>query len=147
VSLARQAEYIGLTEYQLWRNPQVRSYSQYLLADDRPSDQFAFQTGLLTNGGTQKPSYSAFPIALVIRQAGSMVRVWGHVRPGTGNRHVRVETRDSHGEIAVLGEVTTDADGYFQLVAAKGRAKAWRAVCEVPGGHVLNGPFIGSQAF
>jgi hypothetical protein len=147
VSLARQAEYIGLTEYQLWRNPQVRSYGQYLLADDRPSDQFAFQTGLLTNAGARKPSYSAFPIALVIRKAGSMVRVWGHVRPGTGSHRVTVETRDGRGKIAVVGEVTTDAGGYFQLVAAKGRAQAWRAVSELPGGRVLIGPFIGSYAF
>jgi hypothetical protein len=147
VSLPLQAKYIGLAEYQLWRNPQVRSYGQYLLADDRSSDQFAFRTGLLTNSGSRKPSYSAFPIALVVRSTGSMVRVWGHVRPGSGTRDVTVEARDAQGGITTLGEVTTDAGGYFQLVATRGKAKTWRAVCQLSGERSLTGPFIGSQAF
>jgi hypothetical protein len=146
VSLARQAEFIALSEFLLWRHPWVRSYGQYLLSDDRPGNVFAFQSGLRTHAGAAKPSYSAFPLALVVRRAGPRLRFWGHLRPGPGT--VEVEARDRRGPPRVLRRIATDAGGYFAFSTGVGAAgQRWRARATLPGGRALSGPFVRAYAF
>ena len=142
VSLARQAEYIAIAEFLLWRNPQVRSYAQYLLSDDSPTNLFSFQSGLLTHSGAAKPALGAFPIALVARRAGKRVRLWGHLRPGTGPRMVELQARTPGTAGRRITTLTTDAGGYFGFGARYVRRQRWRAVAQLAGGTLLEGPWV-----
>jgi hypothetical protein len=146
VSLMRQAEYLGIGEYLLWRDRWVSSYGQYLLHDDRAGNRFAFQSGLRTRAGAAKPAYEAFAIPLVARRSGRRIRFWGHVRPGNGVREVLVETLGG-GRVSELRRVNTDARGYFAFTARAGKARRWRAVCALADGRVLTGPFVRAYRF
>jgi len=146
VSLARQAEYLAIGEYRLWRNRAVRSYGQYLLHDDRETNRYAFQSGLRTNRGAAKPSYLSFQIPLVVRRRGARVRIWGHVRPGSGVREVTVRAR-KRGRLVELRRLRTNALGYFGFTAPAGGADRWRAESTLPEGRVVSGPLVRDYSF
>lgn len=146
VSLVRQAEFLGISEFLLWRHPWVRSYGQYLLVDDSPGNVFAFQSGLRTSGGAPKPSYRAFPIAMVVRRSGPRLRFWGHLRPA-GAGTVEVQARDRRGRLRMLRSVVPDSGGYFAFRAPAGAARRWRAVATLAEGRALSGPFVRAYAF
>jgi hypothetical protein len=89
-----QAAFLNQSEYQAYRNRQIRAYSQFLLVDDQPLTQYprnstlywsTFQTGIVALNGTPKPSYYAFrlPIYLPVarRRSAGPLRVWGDLRP------------------------------------------------------------------
>ncbi len=150
VSPQRQAEFLGIAEYLLYRNPWVRSFAQYLLDDDRnPRQLLSFQTGLRFASGFPKPSYDAFPVTLVARhrkQGG--VEIWVHVRPGEGPYQVQIRYRDGNaGAGQTLTDVQTNADGYFHFGASFAQGREWQATCVLPNGAVLQGPFIRSYRF
>lgn len=147
VSEQRQLEYLGIGEFLLWRNPQVRAYAQYLLTDDSPSFQFAFTTGLRFAGGGRKASYDAFPITLAVRRSKGRVQVWGHVRPGSGPYEVEVRVRDGDLPARQLRTLATDPDGYFAFSDTFAAARRWRAICRLPGGRLLKGPFVRAYSF
>jgi hypothetical protein len=81
---AQAAAWANLAEYMSWRDPQVVSWDQYLLADPAPG-QSSFDTGVEFYGGKHKALYDAFrmPIYLPVTtvQSGRAVVVWGCVRP------------------------------------------------------------------
>jgi hypothetical protein len=150
VTPKRQAEYIGISELLLYRNPWVHAYAQYLLDDDNdPGAVLSFQTGLRFANGFPKPSYDAFPIALAARrrkQGGA--EIWGHVRPGEGPYEVEIRYRDGQfGSGQTWAFVRTDSDGYFDFNAASPRGREWQATCVLPNGALLQGPFIRSYRF
>jgi hypothetical protein len=101
-SLSRQARFINEAEYLAWRTPYMRSFSQYLLADEQPV--WAFQSGLMFNNGKTKPAFDAYRLPIYVKKAGRGVRVWGHV-PARGEvtirrsrgREVKVRVRDPRG--------------------------------------------------
>ena len=83
VSPATAAYYINWAEYLSWRNSDVASYDQYLLAD--PPGHYPFSSGLETSSGNKKATYNAYRMPLYMpktsfspRQA---VTVWGEARP------------------------------------------------------------------
>jgi hypothetical protein len=91
---ALQAAYLNQSEFQAYANPQVRSYSQFLLVDDGPLTQYprnsilywsSFQTGIETLAGQPKPAYFAFRLPLYLpstrRRSPGRLRVWGDLRP------------------------------------------------------------------
>lgn len=94
VSLRLQALYLDEAQYIAWRDPRVRTLSQYLLYDALPDRSFprgsvrywsTFQTGLAYANGVAKPALSAYrlPIFLpdpVVRP-GHRVLVWAMLRP------------------------------------------------------------------
>jgi hypothetical protein len=89
-SPARAAYYDNWAEYLQWRNPQIKSFDQYLLQDAVPAlrsnDFGAFASGLINYNGTPKADLSAFrmPIYLprtVAGRPGQTLQVWGDVRP------------------------------------------------------------------
>ena len=150
VSLQRQAEWLAAAEYLLYRNPLIESFAQYLLDDDRnPSQILSFQTGLRFANGHPKPSYEAFPLTLLARRQDSRrVRIWGHVRPDEGAGDVEIRFRDDgRGAGRELTTVRTDADGYFQFSTRFRQGREWQAVCELPAGAQLQGPFVRSYRF
>jgi hypothetical protein len=89
VSVPTAAYYLNWAEYLSWRNPRIRSFMQYLLHDPLPAvkstDFGGFASGLLTYGGAQKQTYSAWrlPLFLPVTTArrGRRLEVWGCVRP------------------------------------------------------------------
>ncbi|MGD1051142.1 MAG: hypothetical protein ABR947_08745 [Solirubrobacteraceae bacterium] len=85
VSYARQAELDAISEKIAWSNPRVVSFDQYLLRDDPLAGGAGFQTGLETSKGTEKPSYDAFRLPLVVTRTHSGVSFWGIVRPAGDN--------------------------------------------------------------
>ncbi len=110
VPFGRQAAFMNEAEYIAYRNPLVRSTSQFLLNDDGPVPGIdpernpreayrSFQSGLRTARGANKPAYKAYitPIHVVrprVRRGGR-TQVFGMVRParGAASKRVRVQFR------------------------------------------------------
>ncbi len=106
--LAQQARFINWAEYLAYKNPQVRSWPQFMLRDlgvvsaekaargARPFGEW--QSGLLFEDGRPKPSATSFRLALFVdcvrpkrRSARRRLVIWGHVRPGTSASRVVLE--------------------------------------------------------
>jgi len=74
--LAQQAHFINWAEYLAWKNPQVRSWPQFMLRDlgvvspeklARGARPYAdWQSGLLFEDGTPKPAATSFKLALFV---------------------------------------------------------------------------------
>jgi hypothetical protein len=87
ISFAQQAAWINEAEYIAYKNPLVRSMSQFLLIDDAPAGGIdpkkdpqlywrTFQSGLKLLNGSRKPSYKAYVTPIFVKQR--------TVRPGRG---------------------------------------------------------------
>jgi len=103
IPFTRQAAYQNQAEQIAFRNPLVRTLSQFLLVDDAPTPGIAnrrvayrtFQSGLKRLNGTLKPAHRAYvtPIFLTktsFRGAGS-TSVFGIVRPASSTATVKVQ--------------------------------------------------------
>jgi hypothetical protein len=105
------AGYLNWSEYISWRDPRVRSYDQYQLADP-PSGNFA--TGLEFSNGTPKATYDAYRMPLYVpvtpTRRGQSVEVWGCVRPA---HYARLNTRAPQ---RVLIQFQTGSRGRFQTL-------------------------------
>jgi hypothetical protein len=129
VSPARQAEYLNEVERIAWRNPRVRTLSQFLLHDDAPirgatrSERWAssFQTGLRFGPGSgrdgqTKPSLDAYRVALFVpdRTVSRKRRMplWARVRPGTGKRAVELQIRGAKGGYRKRRTLRTTSHGF-----------------------------------
>jgi hypothetical protein len=88
VSPATQAYYLNWAEYLSWRDPRVRSFSQYLLEDPNPTEGTpeygGFASGLVSFRGGPKPAYDAWRLPIFLpstsARAGRPLWVWGCVR-------------------------------------------------------------------
>jgi hypothetical protein len=109
---AEQANHINWAEYLAWKNPQIRSFPQFLLSDmgkvssadaARGKREYGdWQSGLYFNDGTPKPAATSFALALHVdcttglaKKKGKLLVIWGHVRPGSGPRQVTMESGTS----------------------------------------------------
>jgi hypothetical protein len=116
-SPSRQAQLINEKEEVHYRYARMKSYSQYLLYDDKPL--FAFQTALRFRSGKQKPAYRAYRLPLVVHSRGRRgVYIWGRVRPGSGTRYVQLY----QGGRKSGPRIHTNSRGYFG-VKRKGKGK------------------------
>ena len=110
VSEARQSSWLNEAEYMSWRDPRIRSHSQFLLTDDLPKAGLqpddsgywgTFQTGLVRLNGTNKPSFDAYRLPIHIPQPivrrGQSVRVWGQVRPAAAGTAPQVRIQQLRG--------------------------------------------------
>jgi hypothetical protein len=108
-SPAEQADNINWAEYLAWKNPQVKSFPQFLLKDmgtvsaadaaRGKRDYGDWQSGLYFNDDSPKPAATSFPLALHVdcttglaKKRGKLLVIWGRVRPGTGQRQVTMES-------------------------------------------------------
>ena len=115
VSFAQQAAFMNQAEYIAYRNPNVRSMSQFLLIDDAPvagvdpkkDPQLywrTFQSGLKLLSGKRKPSYNAYGTPLVLKaqrvRRGRAVGVFGMLRGAGPDATVsaRVQFRSKGGK-------------------------------------------------
>jgi hypothetical protein len=150
VSLARQAEYIGIAEQIAFSNPRVKSFSQYLLSDDppRPGPRIArfsgFETGLRASNGTAKPAYDAFRLPLVVTNYGPSDVLWGRVRPYPHKTTVLLQTARPGKAWRDYKQVETNAAGVYGLKAAHIKGRRFRVRWTAPDGTVYSGPPIRS---
>lgn len=122
VSVRRQARYLQQAAYIAWRHPRVRNLTQYQWFDEPTSTSGAgvlsyegWQSGLLFQDGRAKPARGLFsaPFVIDLSAGDGRARLWGQIRPGTS--HVVTVERRGRGEerFAPIGEVETDAEGYW----------------------------------
>ena len=125
VSPARQARYLQKVAYLAWRNPRVKTVTQYQWEDEQVrragkafSKAFAgWQSGLHFFDGRPKPALAAFARPFVALEDGSRAGplLWGQVRPGTSHA-IRLERLDPFsGEWLPRGTFTTDAHGVWTM--------------------------------
>lgn len=141
VSQLRQAEFIAISEFLMYRNGRIRSFGQYLMQDDAGNAQVNFQTGLRFSDGREKVSYDAFPIALVAQrrsERSKTVKIWGHVRPRGAPFNVSVEINGGR----VLRRISTNAAGYFQFRTRFRKGRRYSATAVLQDGTTLTGPFV-----
>ena len=125
IDLKTQARLMNEGEEISYRNPRLRSYSQYLLYDDPPRSGSAaikwagFQTGLRFSSGAAKPSYDAYRLPIVVHRKGGGVSIWGRVRPGTGTRFVQIQRRSGGGFANDGALMQTNSLGYFKTSRGK----------------------------
>lgn len=114
--------YENWAEYLSWRNPRLRSWDHYLLADPPVNGPSKFVTGLEFAGGAAKPTLAAFrlPIYLpVTHQRRGGLEVWGCVRPVhyvPPPQHAQIQLQaGGHGRFATVRSVPLDPSCYFDV--------------------------------
>lgn len=149
VSQLRQAEYIAISEYLMYRNRRIRSFGQYLMQDDVGNAQVNFQTGLRFSDGSEKIAFDAFPVALVAQRPSeerNKVTIWGHVRPKGAPFTVTVKARGP-GAAHTIKTVHTNGNGYFQFRTTFQKGRRYSASTRLPDGTELIGPFVRVYVF
>ena len=145
VSPALAAKYINWAEYISWKDPRVRSYDQYLLAD---SSAQGFASGLETPTGAPKPAYAAYVMPLFLPATtttkGSALEVWGDVRPAKlvpahARAPVQIQYRPaSGGSWRTTATVSSPSqEGYFDVLATFPGSGSVRTRWVYPGGHAI----------
>ena len=149
VTLARQAEYLGIAEHVAYVNPRVKSFSQYLLDDDKPRkgkrvDRYGgFESGLRRSDGRAKPAYDAFRLPLAAETYGRSDVLWGRVRPLAARTQVTILVSPRKGRsFRTLRTLTTNHRGVFGLRATHRKHQRYRVRWTAPGGKVWLGPPI-----
>ena len=131
MSLTRQAEYLAIAEHMAFVNPRVRSFSQYLLGDDKPRKARSlaryggFESGLRRANGKAKPSYDAFRLPLAAEAYGPSDVLWGRVRPSATKTQVTILASRRKGKpFKPLRTLQTNSRGVYGLRAEAPRQAA-----------------------
>ena len=147
VSLARQAEFLAISERIAYANPRVKAFSQYLMFDDKPrtgvprTQRYSgFETGLRTSKGKKKPAYNGFMLPLAATRYGSQDVLWGRVRPATSQTEVTIEHKTGKGRWRRLTALQTA--GVYGFKTAHHSKHRYRAVWTRPDGVTVKGPPI-----
>ena len=163
VSPETQARYLDEAAYMAWRDPRVRSFSQFLLYDSPPDTAFkpgtlkywsTFQTGLLFANGVVKPSYQAYRLPIYVPDPnaarGQPVLVWAMLRPAPpdSSQQAQVQWRPAAGgAFRTLARVSVDNPTGALAVHVRVRGPgvlrvAWRA----SGGRVYYSRLVAVRA-
>jgi len=152
-----QAQNINWAEYLAWKNPEIKSYPQFLLRDmgtvsqadaaRGKRDYGDWQSGLFFNDGTPKPAATSFPLALHVdcttelnKSRAKLLVIWGHIRPGSGPHPVTIES----GAKAAFRPAGTAAS----LASGKVRAASVTPFLTDSGGYFLRfAPFLKGAQF
>ena len=150
VSFPKQAAYLSIAEHMAYVNPRVRSFSQYLMSDDRPRasalNKYAgFESGLRTSKGKKKPAYKAFRLPLAVENYGSTDVLWGLVRQYRQATAVRIEV-DPKGKKGwrKLADVKTTGTGVYSLRATHRKGQRYRVKWTSPSGKRYSGAAVRS---
>jgi hypothetical protein len=143
VSPALQAAYLNEAEYIAWRNPRVRTLSQYLLQDAAPlghATVSSFATGLIYTDGVHKPSYAAYRLPIWLPatsgNSGNGLEVWGCVRPA--KRYATVPPVEIQLDGKTVQSVPiTDPEGYFDVRLSFKHGGTVRLAWPTPGGPTI----------
>ena len=144
VSPQQATIYMNQAEYLSWRDPRLRSYGQYLLAD---GPRGVFATGLEFNNGQPKPGYGAYqmPLFLPVTQVrpDESLEVWGGARParyaGASSRQVELQFRPAGAAAfrALRAVMRSPGSPYFDLLQRFTGAGSVRTAWRAPGGQLL----------
>jgi hypothetical protein len=140
---SRQAQLLNEKEEYSYRFGRLKSFSQYLLVDDppRPGSRAlrwaGFQTGLRFPRGKKKPAWNAYRLPIVVHRRRRGVYVWGHVRPGSGPRYVKLQKRVRSHYVASGPRIRTNSGGYFGVKRRSPASFRYRAYDEP--GHAFIG--------
>jgi hypothetical protein len=158
----QQAAFIGWSTYLAWKDPDTRTTAQFLLRDIDPAESGRprgtrsfyrdWQTGLFDADGDAKPAARAFKLPFWAQTQSfgtvSAVLLFGQVRPGTGQRVVRVERQDAvsgrWSSVRTVGptcdpqspEFLTDKAGFFLRTAPAEGASSYRLAWQHEDGSV-----------
>ncbi|HKG04362.1 MAG TPA: cellulase family glycosylhydrolase [Conexibacter sp.] len=137
VPLPTQSDFRSIGEHIAWGNARVKSFSQYLLRDDRTiaGAHGAFESGLfLFKNGAPKPSYYGFRLPLVVTKGkGSRVALWGLVRPAHGRAgSLELQVKDRSGGWKKLATQRYGGSGYWKRSATTKAGRQWRVVWTDP---------------
>jgi hypothetical protein len=144
VPLARQAEYLSISERIAWENRRVVTFSQYLLRDDQPrpgprvSRYAGFESGLRGSDGTAKPAYDAFRLPLAVARRGRDDSIWGIVRPAEGSATATL-LGTAKGKWIELRTIATDDRGAFTVRLRHVAGRRYKLRWTSPDGAVLDG--------
>jgi hypothetical protein len=148
VSFAKQAAYLAVAEHMAYVNPRVRSFSQYLMSDDRPrasrlNRHAGFESGLRTSRGRKKPAYRAFRLPLAVESYGRSDVLWGLVRPHRARTTVTIEA-DPPGRAGwrELATRETTSTGVYALRTAHRRGQRFRVKWTSPEGRRFTGAAV-----
>jgi len=127
VSFADQARYLAEAARRAYLAPKVDMLIHYLYRDEPELPRW--QSGLETVEGKVKPARAAamVPVAQVSRR-GSTTRIWGQVRPGSGEQRFVVQRLEGGRWVAVGGRRITSARGYFTVTLTAPRGSHLRVV-------------------
>jgi hypothetical protein len=112
VSMEQQNRWLQESAYVVWATKRVKLMSQYLWRDDNELN--GFQTGLIGNDGSPKPSLASFPNPFFIDLSKGRRKsvIWGQVRPdGVGS--VRVLQQRGGAAFTTFLTLGLDRLGYF----------------------------------
>lgn len=140
-SPALAAAYMNEAEYLSWRNPRIKSYDQYLLADPGGSSMFA--TGLEFANGAPKATFAAYRMPLYLPKSrepsAGALEVWGCARPADtvkGQQRVAIEFAPGQStRFGILRSVPLpDPAGYFDVAVTFRRSGHVRLAWTPPDG-------------
>jgi hypothetical protein len=123
-----QSAYINQSDWMAYRDPRVRSVSQYKLVDEAALS--SFQSGLRFVSGRPKPAYAAYRLPIWVHRRGSRIQVYGQVRPAPNAtpQVVQIQVKPKGGAFTTVKTVTvTSRYGQF-LTRVPKRAGRWRLV-------------------
>jgi hypothetical protein len=131
VPLPTQSDFRSIGEHIAWGNARVKSFSQYLLRDDRTiaGAHGAFESGLfLFKNGAPKPAFYGFRLPLVVTKGkGSRVALWGFVRPAHGRAgSVELQVKDRRGGGKKVATKRYGGSGYWKGSATTKAGRQWR---------------------
>jgi hypothetical protein len=116
VSLMTQASYMSSASLRTYLARNVDILLFFLVRDDTEMD--GWQSGLRTARGKKKPAYTAFRLPLTqVSRRGTVVRIWGQIRPGSGRQPFRLRVLDLRGARWLGGTRRTNARGFFEVSA------------------------------
>ena len=144
ISLANQAEWDNLGDYEAYRNPRVFANTQFLLFDVPPQRQFpkntkaywfTYQSGLFFADGRRKPSATAYMLPFVIKKSGSNYLFWGQARFTANGADQALQLQRKQGADWVNdGDPipVTNAVGFWELTRAAQKGATYRVLWTAP---------------
>jgi len=125
VTWARQAQYVAEAALRVQSSPLVDMLVQFMVQDEARLS--GWQSGLITVGGTDKPSFNSFrlPIAEAGRR-GRRTTIWGQVRPGSGRRQYVLQRRLAGRWLPVGQPALTDGRGSYRRAVFAPRGARYR---------------------
>lgn len=109
-----QALYVASAARRVYLAPHVDMLIHYLVRDDAAPE--GWQSGLFTEDGTPKPSYTAFRLPVVqVGRTGDRVTLWGQVRPRSGAQPYRILVYRDGRWSGLGGTRQTNSRGFFTV--------------------------------
>ena len=146
ISLANQAEWDNLGDYEAYKNPRVFANTQFLLFDVPPQRQFpkgsraywfTYQSGLFYSNGQGKPSANAYMLPFVIKRSGGSYLFWGQVRftPNGANQVVQLQRKQGSDWVNDGDPIqVTNAVGFWEQTRPAQKGATYRVLWASPDG-------------